>query len=62
MYDVFISYSRKDKVEVLELCKELARNGISYWIDNREIKNGDEEIEYGLVMKESPTLVERVMN
>ena len=42
MYDVFISYSHKDKVEVLELCKELARNGISYWIDNREIKNGDE--------------------
>ncbi len=41
-YDVFISYSRKDKSLVSEFCKLLSRNEISYWLDNREIKNGDE--------------------
>lgn len=35
-YDVFISYSRKDKVSAEQLCAELDKAGISYWID-REI-------------------------
>ena len=34
--DVFISYSRKDKVSAEQLCAELDKAGISYWID-REI-------------------------
>lgn len=41
-YDVFISYSRKDKKSVIELCEELSRAGISYWLDKRGISSGDE--------------------
>ncbi|MBR6758511.1 MAG: toll/interleukin-1 receptor domain-containing protein [Bacteroidaceae bacterium] len=32
-YDVFISYSRKDKVIADKLCKEFDKEGIIYWID-----------------------------
>lgn len=40
-HDVFISYSRKDKIVVDFICKELNRNSISYWIDKDVIRMGD---------------------
>lgn len=41
-YDVFISYSRKDKKSVIDFCEELSKAGISYWLDNQGISNGEE--------------------
>lgn len=41
-YDVFISYSRKDKKTVIDFCEELSKAGISYWLDNHGISNGEE--------------------
>ncbi len=41
-YDVFISYSRKDSAVADEICRCLARNGISYFIDRRDISGGME--------------------
>lgn len=39
-HDVFISYSRKDKLIVDEICELLNENGISFWRDVREIVPG----------------------
>ena len=33
LYDVFISYSRKDSDEAEKLCQELEAAGVKYWID-----------------------------
>lgn len=41
-YDVFISYSRKDKKNITEFCEKLSKAGIKYWIDNQGISNGEE--------------------
>ena len=41
-YDVFISYSRKDKKTVIDFCEKLSKAGISYWLDNHGISNGEE--------------------
>ena len=41
-YDVFISYSRKDKKAVMDFCEELSKASISYWLDNQGISNGEE--------------------
>jgi len=37
MYDVFVSYARKDKEEVELLCRKLAKEKIIYWIDRNDI-------------------------
>ena len=42
MYDVFISYSRKDTKIVDRICKELDKNNISYFIDRQGISGGME--------------------
>lgn len=39
-YDVFISYSRKDRHIVDEICELLNENNISFWRDVREIEPG----------------------
>lgn len=39
-HDIFISYSRKDKIEAGILCDALKDAGISYWIDREEILAG----------------------
>lgn len=39
-HDVFISYSRKDKHIVDEICELLNENQISFWRDVREIEPG----------------------
>lgn len=41
-YDVFISYSRKDKAIVDEITQLLCENGISYWVDTKDIRMGSE--------------------
>lgn len=39
-HDVFISYSRKDRPIVDEICELLNENNISFWRDVREIEPG----------------------
>lgn len=41
-YDVFISYSRKDKKKIEEFCFEFSRKGINYWFDKDGIENGED--------------------
>lgn len=41
-YDVFISYSRKDKQVVQIISNLLVENGISFWCDSSKIPPGDE--------------------
>lgn len=41
-YDVFVSYSRKDKKIVMDFCEELSKAGISYWLDKNGISNGEQ--------------------
>lgn len=41
-YDVFISYSRKDKNAVQSIIKHLDEHGVSYWIDLEGIYSGEE--------------------
>ena len=41
-YDVFISYSRKDYAVVQKICELLKVNGISYWLDKKDINAGGE--------------------
>lgn len=41
-FDIFISYSRKDKKTVMEFCEELSKAGISYWLDKDGISNGEQ--------------------
>jgi hypothetical protein len=40
-HDVFISYSRKDKAIVDEICELLEDSNISYWRDTHEINPGN---------------------
>lgn len=40
-YDVFLSYSTKDKIAVRELAQKLRADGINVWLDEWEIKPGD---------------------
>ena len=57
-YDVFISYSSKDKPIVRELARKLKIDGLRVWFDEWEIKPGDMislKIEQGL--EQSRTLV-----
>lgn len=41
-HDVFISYSRKDLSVVQRICSLLQANGISYWLDKKDINIGSE--------------------
>ena len=41
-YDVFISYSRKDKKTVKEFCNTLSKSGITFWFDEEGIENGED--------------------
>ncbi|MBQ4548752.1 MAG: toll/interleukin-1 receptor domain-containing protein [Bacteroidales bacterium] len=41
-YDVFISYSRKDKAIVDEIRQLLDANSITYWLDTEKIRTGSE--------------------
>ena len=41
-YDVFVSYSRKDKKTVMDFCEELTKAGISFWLDKNGISNGEQ--------------------
>lgn len=41
-HDVFISYSRKDLGVVQEICRLFRENGISYWLDKKDISAGGE--------------------
>ena len=41
MKDVFISYSSKDRTFVDELCSQLRKLNITFWLDRFEIKPGD---------------------
>lgn len=57
-YDVFLSYSSKDKQVVRELAQRLKADGLRVWFDEWEIKPGDTislKIEQGL--EQSRTLV-----
>lgn len=50
-YDVFLSYSSKDKTVVRELAARLKKDGIRVWLDEEQIKPGDSipaKIEDGL--------------
>lgn len=40
-FNVFISYSRKDKRIVEEFCDIFSKSGITYWIDKVGIENGE---------------------
>lgn len=40
-YDVFISYSRKDKKTVTDFCTLLDNANITYWLDKKGIETGD---------------------
>lgn len=40
MYDVFISYSRKDSKIADRICSELKKNNITYFIDRKGIAGG----------------------
>lgn len=57
-YDVFLSYSSKDKQAVRELAQRLKKDGLRVWFDEWEIKPGDLislKVEQGL--EQSRTLV-----
>lgn len=41
-YDVFISYSRKDKDVVNEISRLLDASGITYWLDTQKVHMGSE--------------------
>ena len=41
-YDVFISYSRKDREITDQICDVLKENGITYFIDTEDISGGEE--------------------
>ncbi|MBC8504227.1 MAG: toll/interleukin-1 receptor domain-containing protein [Chloroflexi bacterium] len=50
-YDVFLSYSSKDKPAVVKLAKYLHKNGLRIWFDDWIVQTGDDiilEIEKGL--------------
>jgi hypothetical protein len=50
-YDVFLSHSSHDKEKVRLLARRLQEHGISYWLDEEQIKPGDpitSKIEHGL--------------
>lgn len=39
--DVFISYSSKDIAIIENICKDLEKYGISYWLDEKQLNAGD---------------------
>ena len=41
IYDVFISYSRKDMLIVDKVCAALDREGISYFMDRQDFGEND---------------------
>lgn len=41
-YDVFISYSRKDLSVVKQICSLFCANGISFWLDQKNVSAGGE--------------------
>lgn len=50
-YDVFLSYSSKDKSSVHPLAERLKQDGLRVWLDEWEIKPGDSiplKIQHGL--------------
>jgi small GTP-binding protein len=59
-YDVFLSYSSKDKTAVRELAKRLGHDGLRVWFDEWEIQPGDViglRIEQGLGQSRTLVLV-----
>lgn len=40
-YDIYICYSRKDNEVATDICHFLDQQGLSYWIDKRNIESGD---------------------
>jgi len=38
--DVFISYAREDRAAADEICRILARLGVSYWVDREQLRPG----------------------
>lgn len=62
MYDIFISYSSKDKEKAIELAELLKEKGVSVWLDKWEIKAGDsiyEKIRHGI---NSSTLIALILS
>lgn len=41
-YDIYICYSRKDNEVATDICHFLDQQGLSYWIDWRNIESGDD--------------------
>ena len=41
-YDIYICYSRKDNEVATDICHFLDQQGLSYWIDRRNIESGDD--------------------
>jgi len=41
-YDIFISYSKEDKLTAEAICKELETSGVRCWIAPRDISEGDD--------------------
>lgn len=41
-YDIFISYSKEDKLTAEAICKELETSGVQCWIAPRDISEGDD--------------------
>lgn len=57
-YDVFISYSRLDSALADEICAKMKQNGLSYFIDRRDIAGGMEfPEEIATAIKESSFLL-----
>ena len=41
-YDVFISYSHQDKDIALQICSQLDKHGVTYWIDHAGVRHSDD--------------------
>jgi hypothetical protein len=54
-YDVFLSYSSKDKQTAQTLGKRLRKDGLKVWMDGRKIARGVEKSRT-LVMSMSPMI------
>ena len=40
-YDIYICYSRNDNEIATDICHFLDQQGLSYWIDRRDIESGE---------------------